>query len=30
MFQHFSPAVALRYIGIEQADIDATFDDLCL
>jgi hypothetical protein len=30
MFQHSSPAVTLRYIGIEQEDIDATFDDLCL
>ena len=30
MFQHSSPAITLRYIGIEQEDIDATFDDLCL
>lgn len=30
MLRHSSPAVTLRYIGIEQVDIDRSFDELIL
>ncbi|WP_261397009.1 tyrosine-type recombinase/integrase [Photobacterium rosenbergii] len=30
MLRHSSPGVTLRYIGIEQSDVDRTFDELVL